>query len=98
MNGHEICREAVRRFGTTHQIDKAIEEQGELISALARWKNGRPVLCNVCEEIVDVEITLEQLRMIVGPDYADYMRDKRREKLDRLAGMLPGGADGTGET
>lgn len=90
MNENEIYRWAIERFGAEHQIRKAAEELGELIQALMRYGNGEPVSGNVCEEIADVEIMLEQLKIIMGERYSNYLELKKGEKLRRLERMLRG--------
>lgn len=37
----QICYEAVAMFGTTKQIDIAIEEMAELTQALSKFKRGK---------------------------------------------------------
>ena len=57
---------------------KAIEELGELIRAIARADDPD----NIAEEMADVEIMLEQLKIILGND-ADVERWTAK-KLQRL--------------
>lgn len=85
MNEYDIYHWAVERFGAEHQIRKAAEELGELIQALMRYGNGEPVIGNVCEEIADVEIMLEQLKIILGERYEKYLEGKKAEKIGKLA-------------
>lgn len=88
MNEYDIYRQAVKWFGVEHQIKKAAEELGELIQALMRYSNGEPVIGNVCEEIADVEIMLEQLKIILGERYEKYLEAKKAEKIGKLARYL----------
>ena len=88
MNEYDIYQWAVTRFGAAHQINKAAEELGELIQALMRYRNGEPVIGNVCEEIADVEIMLEQLKVILGERYEKYLELKKAEKIGKLARYL----------
>ena len=88
MNEYDIYQWAVMRFGAHHQINKAAEELGELIQALIRYGNGEPVIGNVCEEIADVEIMLEQLKIILGERYEKYLEAKKAEKIGKLARYL----------
>lgn len=88
MNEHDIYRQAVEWFGVEHQIKKAAEELGELIQALMRYSNGEPVIGNVCEEIADVEIMLEQIKIILGERYEAYLNLKKAEKIGKLARYL----------
>ena len=90
MNEYEIYEQAVKHYGKLNQIVKAMEECGELIRALARWAEGEPVIGNVCEEIADVEIMLEQVKIILGDKYEEYLTLKKAEKLGRLAQMIAG--------
>jgi NTP pyrophosphatase (non-canonical NTP hydrolase) len=61
---------AIDTYGTKAQTDKAIEEMGELIQALMKERSERftehhnESIAHVCEEIVDVYITLSQLAKI----------------------------------
>ena len=87
---YEICEAAVKRVGAGHQIIKAMEELGELTQALAKLLNGEPVTGDVCEEIADVEIMIEQLKIIIGPEYEMYMLRKKEEKMKRLEEILEG--------
>ena len=68
-----LYERAIRTYGAQAQIFKAVEELGELASAVGRYEaasiNGEGerlpgLLKNVAEEIADVRITLEQLCMI----------------------------------
>lgn len=90
MNEFEIYRQAVEHFGKLNQLIKAMEECGELVQALARWAEGEPVIGNIAEEIADVEITLEQVKVILGEQYGEYLELKKAEKLGRLAKLIAG--------
>lgn len=88
MNEYEIYREAVGRYGKKHQMEKAVEEMAELTVEIQKNLHGEANTGAMCEELMDVEITLEQLKIIIGPEWEDYMKLKKAEKLGRLAGML----------
>lgn len=90
MNEYEIYRQAVEHFGRLNQLIKAMEECGELIQALARWIEGAPVIGNIAEEIADVEIMLEQVKVVLGEQYKEYLELKKAEKLGRLAKLIAG--------
>lgn len=75
----ELIKRAIEAFGLTHQINKAIEELGELISAIARRNRS-----NIAEEIADVRIMCKQLEIIFEIDAEVF----KAEKLERLAMML----------
>lgn len=62
MTEHEILTSAIRTFGETAQEEVAVEECAELIQAISHKHRGRNH--NIAEEIADVEIMLEQLKII----------------------------------
>lgn len=81
----EISIQAIRTFGENLQKIKAIEELGELSTALARdfTKEGQDgILDNIAEECADVEIMLDQLREIYGDAFIDKWKHKKLEKLN----------------
>ena len=72
---------AIKFFGETNQVNVAIEECSELIKALCKLRRGGD-LSSVFEEIADVEIMLEQLKIIF--DCEDEVAYHRNIKLGRL--------------
>ncbi len=62
---------------------QTIEECGELICALSHHLRGR--ISNVTEELADVEIMCQQLRLLIGDDAVDRAK---AQKLDRLRERL----------
>jgi len=97
----EIMNAAIGRWGAQAQISKALEELGELISAVARQESAwqaalkdqdaaeamKPdLLRNIYEEIADAEIMLRQLILIYGCE--TEVEVWREIKLRRLAERL----------
>ena len=80
----EILKAAIKTFGAEHQENMCIEECAELIQAINKKHRGQPH--NIPEEIADVEIMLEQLKLI-NCCRADVER-KKQEKLQRLAKVV----------
>ena len=80
MTEHDIFALAINEYGEKAQEDIAIEECGELICAISHKHRGREH--NIPEEIADVEIMLEQLK-IINDCHADVERIKAR-KIVRL--------------
>ena len=85
-NCTEICIEAVEKYGHTLQLVVAIEEMAELTKELC--KSIRTSIENriagVTEETADVEIMLEQLKIIYGNRVeVDDMRDQKLQRLQR---------------
>jgi NTP pyrophosphatase (non-canonical NTP hydrolase) len=80
MTEYEILTAAIEKFGEEKQELKAVEEMCELIVAISHKHFGREH--NIAEEIADVEIMLEQLKMI--NDCFSEVRGKRLAKIIRL--------------
>lgn len=78
---------AINHFGVEGQINKAVEEMGELITELSRRNLSRFDKDRVAEEVADALIMLEQLRIIFGASKVDgYIA----EKLERLEKTING--------
>ena len=76
---------AVRHYGAEHQKKKAIEEMGELITAISREQDGRATTEQVITEIADVQIMMHQLALIYGiDDVANEIDRKQRRLLRRV--------------
>ena len=80
MSEHEILLAAIHSFGEERQERQAIEECSELIQAICHKQRGREH--NIAEEIADVEIMLEQLKIINNCD--NKVKEIRKYKIDRL--------------
>lgn len=82
-----ILRNAVDFYGSSVQELKAIEELGELIRAIAKARTcddeeRDTAFENLAEEMADVEIMMEQLKII--HDNRDKINIWRSIKLGRL--------------
>ena len=80
MTKPQILIAAIKTFGEQAQENQTIEECAELIQAINHKHRGREH--NIPEEIADVEIMLEQLKII--NNCADEVREIRRQKINRL--------------
>ncbi len=58
----EVLNRAIEHYGAEHQENMCIEECAELIQAINKKHRGEAH--NIPEEIADVEIMLEQLKII----------------------------------
>lgn len=87
MTQSNIYEEAIAKFGVPAQVDMLIEEMAELTHSLLKWRRGKldPKLTNVCEELVDVEIMLAQIK--TGLDI-NLIGEFRTAKLTRLRELL----------
>lgn len=81
-----ISEQAVKHFGSRHQINKAIEELSELIRALSRYQNDDNKMnkLQVEEEMADCEFMLDQLRCIFNGTNIYYTRKEKEKRLDEV--------------
>lgn len=90
MNDKEsIYRAAISVWGKDAQENQAIEEMAELIQAINKMRRqpSPDHLDNVDEEIADVEIMLDQLKLIYGITDQKIIEIKEK-KLERLQKTL----------
>ncbi|MBQ9702924.1 MAG: hypothetical protein IJV68_00090 [Clostridia bacterium] len=87
----DLYSRAVSTFGETSRLILAIEEMSELIKELSKYTRGRENIGSICEEMADVEIMFEQLKIVFHNRAAvDYHRS---QKLQRLSDRLNGNHD-----
>ena len=84
MTEKDVFNVAIKVFGETNQENMAIEECAELIQAIN--KKHRGMKHNIPEEIADVEIMLEQLKIINCCN--GEVEIIRKEKVERLYNNL----------
>lgn len=89
---------AITTYGAPAQMDMAVEEMAELTKALCKIKRAQAgcevtaAIGNVIEEMADVQIMLDQLRII----FHRSTEEVEEAKLERLKTVLT--AETTGET
>jgi NTP pyrophosphatase (non-canonical NTP hydrolase) len=86
MDRQQIYKQILSQFGNTMQAIVAIEEMSELQKALCKYLRGEQYFdeqyfANVREEIADVQIMLEQLKIVFDSD--DTVEQIIDEKLQR---------------
>lgn len=84
-----VLRRALDTYGSTLQIVMVFEEMSELQKELCKYLRGKYSPASVAEEIADVEIMLEQMKMLFC--CADEVRNERRRKVERLKERLDNG-------
>lgn len=84
MTENEILEVAIRTFGEKAQEEVAMEECAELIQAIIHKRRERKN--NISEEIADVEIVLEQLKIINNcrEETAEIHKQKIRRLYQRI--------------
>lgn len=78
----DIFRSAIDTYGSVMQITVAFEEMSELQKELCKHLRGSGSKENIAEEIADVEIMMEQMKMIFNCETA--VLQVRDEKVKRL--------------
>ena len=79
----------IDHYGKKTQLLKAVEEMGELTQALCKYEvtcgydERNQIMQSVVEEIADVDIMLEQLKLIFGEYQVNLMKRKKIERLMR---------------
>ena len=87
-----LLEHAVRLYGEPAQMDMAVEEMAELTKALCKIKRAQAgcevaaAIGNVVEEMADVQIMLDQLRII----FHRSTEEVEEAKLERLKNRLDG--------
>ncbi|ALU14518.1 hypothetical protein ACH52_1738 [Eubacterium limosum] len=66
MKTQEIEKAAIEAFGKESQKDIFIEESAELTKELLKERRGEDNLMAILEEMADVEISLDQMKLIYG--------------------------------
>ena len=90
MNRTEILQEAIKKYGVNNQSDMCIEEMSELTKELlklrrestqAGYKKRRK---NIKEEIADVQIMLDQMKMIFGDTtgWEEFKVNRLKERME----------------
>ena len=82
----QILYSAVDTYGKDAQTKMAIEEMSELMKELCKNYRGKQNINEIAEEIADVEIMLEQLKIIFECSL-DVIRWKE-QKMQRLEERL----------
>ena len=86
MNKKKILQTAIGTYGADAQEKMLLEEMSELQKEICKQWRGRENRSQIAEEIADVEIMLEQMKMIF--QCADAVSLYRIQKLKRLERRL----------
>jgi len=84
-----IYRRALRHYGDRNQIFKTAEEASELSAAIMRYMGASDIglrsspLLALVEELADVEIMCQQMRLVFGDQPVDAAKRQKLERLER---------------
>lgn len=77
----QICQQLINKFGAEHQIVLAIEELSELQKELCKILREEADGVALMEEIADVEIVLEQVKLILkNHKDVNFLIDKKLQR------------------
>ncbi len=78
-----LSKDAVKKYGHAHQKGIAEEEMAELTVAIKHHNRDKASNIDVLTEIADVEIQLQQLKIIYGnPQLYEVVLNKQLDKLE----------------
>ena len=86
MSDEYIYKKVVETWGEESQLNQVVEEMGELIQALSKFRRADTkkkkvkAYANVCEEVADVQNMINQLKFMFD---AELIEKIKKEKLER---------------
>lgn len=88
-----VLEKAIRHYGFDSQADIAIEEMSELTKAIIKDRRYQSMetLANIFEEIADVLIIVEQLRLAFLPEHIDNYVTAKIARLEQRIGESSNG-------
>lgn len=84
MNENEIYYRALGTWGYNMQKMVLIEEMAELTKEIIKEKRGKGEWFSVREEIADVQIMLDQMKIIYGKEGCEKHRQDKLMRLEQL--------------
>lgn len=88
-----VLNAAIIHWGKELQMDMVIEECAELIHVISAFRRGRATTDQMLDELADVLIMADQLKVMFGPTRVQIHYDRKLERLkNRLkdAGWMTG--------
>ena len=86
MSATERMRQTVRaaeiKWGTELQKKMVIGECAELITSMVDYDRGRDGLHDLCDEVADVFIMLDFMRLYLGDENVDAAIERKLERLE----------------
>ncbi len=85
MNNKNVYEKFIKLKGQDSQFHQAMEECAELIVALSHYvRNRKNSIEEVIEELGDVEIMIEQIKVIFGEDFESKVEKSKQKKFNNL--------------
>lgn len=86
MENKKIYKKAIETYGEHSQITMVFEEMSELQKELCKYLRGLGVIENIAGEIADVEIMLDQMKLLFNIE--NEVKDFKQQKIKRLENNL----------
>lgn len=83
----EILKQAIETYGDNAQLDMCVEEMSELTKEICKFKRGSINRNGIVEELADVTIMLEQLKIMFSVSERE-LNNVIDSKVDRLKERL----------
>lgn len=83
----EIFLNMIEKFGNEHQINIFTEECAEVLFAISKHRRGLAGVNSVVEELVDVQIMINQLKLIYDPNGTEFP-PIYKYKINRIKKLL----------
>lgn len=77
-----LYKKAIDKWGLDLQLILLIEEMSELAKEICKIKRGKKPDSDLIEEIVDVEIMLEQIKLLFNPCEFNNIKNEKLERLE----------------
>lgn len=87
MDRQEVYRQARDVFGAEAQLVVALEELSEAQKEICKFLRGKDDPEHLAEEIADVQIMIEQVKMLCAIDERT-VQEQMDSKIDRLRGRI----------
>lgn len=88
IDERKIYRQALEKYGAESQMFMMFEEMAELQKEICKYKRGKINFHRIAEEIADVEIMIEQMKLLFG--IKEVVERHKQLKLERLEERLRG--------
>lgn len=85
---NQLCKKAVEKWGRQKQLDKVVEEAGELIVEICHFKLNRSTEKAVLTEAAQVYVMLGQLLIML--DYNRCFKKLVRNEMKRISAKVGG--------
>ncbi len=86
-----LYKKAIMKYGRPSRLNLAVEEMSELTKEICKHIRGECRFDEIAEEMADVEIMLEQLKMMF--ENSRHVSMYKEQKLQRLADRMDQNSD-----